>query len=269
VTERQKFLYDTCGYLVLEDVLTSDQCEGLLAALQKIMSTPKEQLPRGVGCGHTPESHESHMGSLWNAGPPFTDLIDLPPVVEILKEVIHHELRLESSYCFIRHKGFRGLKLHGGGHWDSDGQDLILMYRHFNGKIFSGNTVVGFCLADELYEPEGGFCCIPGSHKANFPVPDDVKHVDENGIDHSLVKVVPAKAGSAVIFPEALCHGAGPWNNDKDRISLFYKYSHVGMKFRPGFPTKEAMEGMTENQRLFFTEVNSDSRTKRVPHPGT
>jgi hypothetical protein len=77
------------------------------------------------------------------------------------------------------------------------------------------------------------------------------------------------EAGPAVIFPEALCHGAGPWNSEKDRISLFYKYNHVGMKLRPGFPTREAMEGMTPNQRLYFAEVNSDPRHERVPHPGT
>ncbi|MDP6356219.1 MAG: phytanoyl-CoA dioxygenase family protein [Planctomycetota bacterium] len=268
MTERQKFLFDTCGFLVLENVLTSSQCEELLEALHRIMNTPNDELPRGAGYGNKPEKFESHVGSLWNAGPPFTGLIDLPPVVDILHEVIHHEVRLESAYCFIRHKGFRGLNLHGGGHWDADGQDYTLMYRHFNGKIFSANTVVAFCLADED-DPEGGFCCIPGSHKANFAVPDDVKDIEKNGVDHSLLKVIPAKAGSAVIFPEALCHGAGPWNSDKDRISLFYKYNHVGMKLRPGFPTREAMEGMTPNQRLYFAEVNSDPRHERVPHPGT
>ncbi|MDA0839084.1 MAG: phytanoyl-CoA dioxygenase family protein [Planctomycetota bacterium] len=268
MTDRQKFLFDTSGFLVLEEVLKAGQCTGLIEALHRIMVTPKADLPRGLGYGHKAESFESHVGSLWNAGLPFTDLIDLPPVIEILHEIIHHEIRLESAYCFIRHKGYRGLNLHGGGHWDANGQDYNLMYRHFNGKIFSANTVVAFCLTDEN-DLEGGFACIPGSHKANFSVPEDVKNIEQDGIDHSLVKLVPCKKGSVVIFPEALCHGAGPWNSDKDRITIFYKYSHVGMKFRPGFPTKEAMEGMTENQRLFFAEVHSDSRAKRVPHRGT
>ena len=267
MTEKQKFLFDTCGYLVLEDVLDADRCQELKDEIKRILDTPPEELPRGFGYSHDPETHETSVGDLSCAGQPFTDLIDLPPVIDILQEVIHHELRLEIAYCFIRHKGFAGQNLHGGGHWDADGQDYTLMYRHFNGRIFSANTVVGFNLTD-VSESEGGFVCIPGSHKANFSVPDDLKDIQNNGIDHSLVRSVPCKAGSAVIFPEALCHGAGPRTSDSDRVTLFYKYNHVGMKFRPYWPFKDALERMTPNQRLFFAKVDSDPRIKRVVHPG-
>jgi hypothetical protein len=268
MNEEQKFFFDTSGYLVLEDILLPDRCEHLIEELKKIIETPKEQLPRGLSGKHNRESCETGVGDLSCAGPPFTDLIDLPPVIDILQEVIYQQLRLETAYGYIRQKGFAGLNLHGGGHWNGGGQDYNFMYRHFNGSIFCANTVVGFVLT--AGGEDEGFACIPGSHKANFPIPNDWKDIRKNGVDRSLVRIVAAPAGSAVIFPEALCHGASPWTGDSDRISLFYKYNHIGMKWRHSYPTKEALERMTPNQRLFFTEVASDTRSRKEPviHPG-
>ena len=82
------------------------------------------------------------------------------------------------------------------------------------------------------------------------------------------MRFVPCSAGSVVIFTEALAHGAVPWNSDRDRVNLFYKYNHVGMKWRGYWPAKEALERMTPAQRLFYSEVAADPRRERTVHPG-
>lgn len=262
----QKYLFDLNGYLVLDNVLTADHCGRLVEELYRLSEVPNDQLPGGVAHDETGPG-ELRLADITSVGPVFADLIDLPPVIDVLKEVIHRELRLEISYAFIRKNGFSGLDLHGGGHWDGNGQDLQFTYRHFNGNIFCGNTVVAFNLTD-VSEEEGGFICVPGSHKANFPIPDRWKDVSSGDYDPGLIRSVPCNAGSVVIFPEALCHGASPRRSGRDRVSLFYKYNHVGMKWRTFFPDRDALERMTPNQRSFYTEVASDFREGRVVYRG-
>lgn len=266
MTDEQLYLYDTVGYLVLDDVLTRGHCQRLVDELKRIIATPVDELPRDVAHGAHTEC-EIGVQHLPSAAPVFADLIDLPPVIDVLQTVIHKELRLETAYGAIRRKGFKGLNLHGGGHFDGGGQDFNFPYRHFNGRIFSGNNVVTFNLTD-VSEEEGGFVCIPGSHKANFPIPEYLKDLEKNRVDGSLVRSVACKAGSVVVFPEALCHGASPWTSDRERINLFYKYNHVGMKFRSFYPAKESLDAMTKNQRKFYSEVASDWREARIVHPG-
>ena len=262
MNEDQKYFFDVTGYLVLEDLLTHDHCEQLVKAINRIAKTPVAQLPKGVRhC--TPSPNEIGVGDLTSADPIFANLIDLPPVIDILKAIINPKLRLEISYARIRRRGYAGLEIHGGG----DGVDPIFSYHHFNGQIYSAHTVVAFNLTD-VSEEEGGFVCIPGSHKANFSLPLDRRGFKNGEIDTSLLRSVPCKAGSAVIFTEALSHGAAPWENDRERVNLFYKYNHAGIKWRNFWPSKEALERMTPSQRSFYSEVGSDPREKRIPHLG-
>ena len=136
-----------------------------------------------------------------------------------------------------------------------------------DGQIFAGHTVVAFNLTD-VSEEEGGFVCVPGSHNAHFPIPEGMSSFEDGEISNPAMRSVPCKAGSIVIFTEALSHGAAPWNSDGERVSLFYKYNHAGMKWRAYWPTKEALERMTPAQRLFYSEVAADPRREPTVHPG-
>ena len=262
MTDGEKYLFDVAGYLVVEDVLARDDCERLIDALHELIDTPRDQLPTGVS-HYEPEPGEIGVGDLTSIGPMFADLIDLPPVIGILSEIISPQLRLEVTYARIRRKGFGGLNLHGGG----GGVDPNFMYHHFNGQIFAGHTVVSFNLTD-VSEEEGGFVCVPGSHNAHFPTPSDMRQFKDGKLDNSALRSVSCKAGSVVIFTEALAHGAVPWNSDRDRVNLFYKYNHAGMKWRAYWPPKEALERMTPAQRLFYSEVAADPRREPTVHPG-
>jgi hypothetical protein len=118
-------------------------------------------------------------------------------------------------------KGFPGGALHGG--WKNTGGTQF--FRYHDGRFFNGLIAVAFELYD-TYVNDGGFCCIPGTHKANLPLPE--KWCDlSKGIPPS-VKRVPARPGDAIIFTEALTHGTLPWTTNAVRKTLFYKFSPHG-----------------------------------------
>jgi ectoine hydroxylase-related dioxygenase (phytanoyl-CoA dioxygenase family) len=69
---------------------------------------------------------------------------------------------------------------------------------------------------------QGGFACIPGSHKANFSCPGDYATFAGNP---GCVVEVPQRAGDVIIFTEALTPGAFPWTAAHQRRSVLFKYS--------------------------------------------
>ncbi|HLB03836.1 MAG TPA: phytanoyl-CoA dioxygenase family protein, partial [Gaiellaceae bacterium] len=87
---------------------------------------------------------------------------------------------------------------------------------------------------------EGGFAGVPGSHKSNFPLPDDFRYFRTTG---PWLQQVPIRAGSALIFSEALTHGTLPWSAEHERRSLLYKYCPGYMSWSTKYPvTSDAPE---------------------------
>ena len=78
---------------------------------------------------------------------------------------------------------------------------------------------------------DGGLCVIPGSHKANFPLPQKICHWQEH---REVVYNVPCKTGDMVIFNEATLHGTLPWTAEHERRSLLYRYSPKYLHFAGG-----------------------------------
>src|SRR3954471_4998289 len=107
-----------------------------------------------------------------------------------------------------------------GGH---AGGGVNFRYVVRGNRIFTGLTVVSVALQD-VSESDGGFACVPGSHKSEFPLPaEDRKEMFAFG--GRLVRTVATPKGSVVIFTETLAHGAASWQCDEPRYGLFYKYN--------------------------------------------
>ena len=244
MTEREKYLFDLQGYVVVEDVLTEDECQMAKAKIRERMK-PREKTPDGYDARGTWFSAHG----LLESGEPFTKLIDNPKTVDVLREIIGPNLRLETAYSFVRNKGCPPFEMHGGHR----GGNVNFRYYVHGGRIFTGLTVISFALQD-MTERDGGFACIPGSHKSDFAVPKE-NRPELFAIDGPLVRNVPSPRGCAVIFTECLAHGANVWQGDEPRYGLFYKYNdrsaiyHCQQRLRPG---AEAFAHMTVEQKCFF-----------------
>ena len=90
-----------------------------------------------------------------------------------------------------------------------------------NEQMYNGLTVVSWALTDML-PGQGGFCCIPGSHKNNYTCPPHLKFVADNT---KCMMGAHQKSEDVVIFTETLTHGTLPWNADHPQLSILIKYS--------------------------------------------
>lgn len=197
---KEKYLLDVQGYLVIEKVLNNQQLTDMNRAID-------ERQSRGESV---------QQGFLEWGESDFRDLINDPIISPYLKDILGNHYRLDHEYAIMHRKGADKLSLHGGGNPYDPGQ----YYQVRQGNIYSGLTVVSYALTD-IGTDDGGFCCIPGSHKAAFPLPESYREYEEIGP----VVHVPQKAGDVLIFTEALTHGTLPWKGMHERRSLLYKFS--------------------------------------------
>jgi hypothetical protein len=265
MTDEQKYLFDLQGFVLVEEVLTHDECDMAIEKIKQRMR-PMEKTPDGYDANGTWHS----AGKLLEAGQPFINLIDHPKLVSVLENIISPSLRIEGAYSFVRSKGCPQFEMHGGYR----GGNVNFRYYVHGNNIHTGLTVISFALQD-VDEDAGGFACIPGSHKSSFGVPGDSRQRLYD-MDGGLVRNVPSPRGSAVIFTECLAHGANVWQQDEPRYGLFYKYNDRSAIYHRQdirLPSQEAFDQMTDNQKCFFNTAweafgNTESGRNDVPEYG-
>ncbi len=257
--EEQKYLFDVFGFIVLPDVLTQNQVERLRTTLrgstEQFPPVPQQEGPL-------------HWDSIWR------DILDLPNISPILESLIgnpnlyrarqekHDDplptFRLDHINVHTHvAKGFKGGMLHGG--WIGTAG----FYRYDNGVLYNGLTTVSFELFD-THANEGGFACIPGSHKSNMRLPDGWADLSKGVND--CVERVSAKPGDAIIFTEALIHGTLPWEVDQKRSTVFYKYSPHTLSWSADFFNTEDFLGYDDmNPRKLAMLEKPNARYSKRP----
>ncbi|MDA0989776.1 MAG: phytanoyl-CoA dioxygenase family protein [Verrucomicrobia bacterium] len=239
MTDHERYLFDLNGYITVRNALTPEQLTSLNALLD-------EQIVRSM-----PVEESTHrFGSPLNWGQPYMDVLDNPTIYPFVEAINGRHARLDHSYLDVIRDGSSpiGATLHGGGTPFQPGE----MYHVHNGQIFCGLTVVAYNLHD-VHAGDGGFGCVPGSHKANYRFPDAWRNLEQ---PESIVQHVVGPAGTAIIFTEALTHGALPWRGRQERRTLFYKYTDTAMGWSARF-TFEDRTDLTERQRRLLMPPGS------------
>jgi hypothetical protein len=153
MNEEEKYLFDLQGYLAVPDALNSQQ----LQALNTILD---ERTADEMG-----DKSTHRFGRLLHWGQPYIDLLDNAPIVSYLEAMLGQHFRLDHIYCDVIRGGLGpiGAHLHGGG----TPFDPVQYYHYRDGKMYNGLMVVAYNLHD-VNPGDGGFACVPGSHKANY-----------------------------------------------------------------------------------------------------
>jgi Phytanoyl-CoA dioxygenase (PhyH) len=202
LTAAERYAFDVQGYLVRRAVLGAGEVATLQRAVDRLRLPPP-------ATGIMTQRFARHL----HTDPAFVALLDHPAVLPVVAELCGPGVRLDHAYGLVMDPGQAGLGLHGGGTPFDPAQFYVVP----GGRIACGLVAVQWALVD--HRPgDGGFCCIPGSHKAAFPLPD-------GDSVRALVREVPLGSGDVVVFSEALTHGTLPWRAPWQRRSLFYKYS--------------------------------------------
>lgn len=228
LTPLERYAFDTRGYLLFADVLPAATIDRLQRALAGQNLPPAGESIESQRFGWHGELLAWHQG--------FRDLMDHPLVCAVLETFIGPYARMDHAYGIVMAPGTGGLGVHGPA-WPFDPAQY---YLHRAGTIRSGLVSLSWALSDGR-PGDGGFGCIPGSHRADEPLPQ--------GAD-TLVQEVVQPAGSLLVFTEALVHCTLPWSGGGDRRVLLYKYSPGSSTWAPAASAPPAaLEAMTDRQR--------------------
>lgn len=268
IDETEFYFWDLNGYLVLRGVMDDEWLAEANAAIDKF----EDQIVVG-------EELSGGSKSLAGTGRPLLNgLIQLPdpynkPFRRMLADPkVEHRLnwmgasggRTGGGTAFCSVKGGSGHALHDS----NEPLNPTRGYIYQNGRSYCEAITVTWQLRD-VNAGDGGFACVPGSHKAYYRVPPGIRSCD----DHmGLVKHVEMKAGDVVFFMDgATTHGALAWNSDIDRRGILHKYSSRNFNRSGGeltHPEKrwgDLVDGMTDAQLAVMRGPDRDAFDKNVP----
>ena len=259
--EDEQYLFDLRGFIVVRNVLQQPQIDDLSARLEAHRAENASPI---LGSDRTMFRDENDKAwsaaSLLELGGTYIDLIDLPALTPYLTTLLGEHFRLDHDYAKIDSKmpeREKTLYLHGGGQGAGGPADLVgpsdggqCFYRYSNGRFFNGLIAVAFEL-DDVNASDGGFACIPGSHKSNLGLPSAWRHSKTQAEVPDFVERVAVCAGDAIIFTEACAHGTVPWEGrpGSERRTLFYKYCPHAVAWSPCYYNADNYPGLTAKQR--------------------
>jgi len=268
VDHREFYFWDLCGYLVLRNVMSPEDLALANEAIDRYADriVVGEELARGskalAGTGRPT------LGGLLALDRPyclpFRKMIAHPAVVHRLNWMGGRGFRCGQPTAFTSVKGTSGHSLH-------DANEPLVPSRSYvfqNGRSFCEAITVTWQLRD-VNADDGGFACVPGSHKAQYPMPPGVRSCD----DHmGLVAHPVMKAGDVLFFMDgAQTHGALAWTNEVPRRAILIKYSSRnfnrsgGEMAQPEVRWGDMVEGMTEEQLAVMRGPDRDVHNVNVP----
>ena len=262
------YFWDLNGYLVLRGVMD----EEWLASANEVVDRFADLVEVG---------EELARGSTALAGtgrPLLQGLLQLPaPYCEPFRRMIAHpvvEHRLNwmgasggwtgDATGFVAVKGTSGHALHDA----NEPLNPTRGYIYQNGRSFCEAVTVTWQLRD-VKESDGGFACVPGSHKAYYKMPNGVRTCDD---DMGLVKHVEMAAGDVLFFGDGgTTHGALAWQSETSRRGILIKYSSRnfnragGDMVHPENRWGEVVDGMSDEQLAVMRGPDRDVFQHNVP----
>ena len=274
MNQNEKYLFDLQGYTVVKGALSAAQLDDLRSRLEdhrRANPNPILGSDRTIFRGEGDPAWSAP--SLLEMGGTYIDLIDLPHIKPYLTTLMGDHYRLDHDY--VKVDGAmkdKTLYLHGGGQGAGGAKDLVgptdggqCYYRYINGNFYNGLVAVAFEL-DDVNEGDGGFACIPGSHKSNIGLPDEWRIAKTQAEMPEIVNQVAVSAGDAIIFTEACSHGTVPWKGDGERRTIFYKYCPHAVAWSPCYYNSDNYEGLTEAQRKILLPPSAFGPHKSTEH---
>jgi len=263
------YFWDLCGYLVLRNVLEKDNLELANEAIDRFEDqiVVGNELANGskslAGTGRPLLGGLLQLPEPYNQ--PFIRMVSHPAIVHRLTWMGGSGFRCGGPTAFCSVKGTSGHSLHDANEPLNPGRGYVFQ----NGRSYCEAVTVTWQLRD-VTENDGGFACVPGSHKAQYRMPRGIRTCDE---PMGLVAHPVMNAGDVLFFMDgAQTHGALAWTGDVARRGILTKYSsknfnrsggdmvHPENRWHP-----EAIDGMTDEQLSVMRGPDRDVFDGNVP----
>ena len=247
LTEEQRFLFDTRGWLLFPSVLSETEVKEMREFCYQLKQEPDS----------IPEHHRSPIGG------PLEGLTDHPVVLGFMNEFLTsgyanencYGFRLEGTFLTIRPNGHDNFSPHGGRGMLNFPGNSHTYHLHYD-SAHSGLTRVVWEL-NPVQKGGGGTMFLTGSHKGAFPAPESTK--DRNS---PLWEDYTCPAGSMLIFTEAITHTGARWADEEiDRVAIFHCYNTVGNKWHKWEPHPKHVEEMPFKRQTLFRPVHCQDNT--------
>ena len=233
MTPRERYYWDLTGHLVIPDVLTPDQVAAANDALDYVVDRlahgtneesdflRKSAQPRWLNGSLVWTDHTVPFLLMLKQPhcEPFRKMLAAPQIVRRLREMCGEGFRLDGGPFFIG--GTEGTPTHAL-HGADEPHKPYVAHSSQNGSIYTGAVTVSYVFADAGPD-DGGFACVPGSHKSRYPIPPDLRTMED---DMGCVEKPSVKAGDVLFFMNgAQTHGARPWRATHSRRTVLFMYS--------------------------------------------
>lgn len=256
----QDYLFDLNGYLMIENAIDATLLADLNAAFDAFPDLAFMEWWGEVQRLDNNKRAGMELQNIVTAGKPFETLIDHPSWIDRMRRYCGENqtwiegLFIDECFATVRRTG-GFFPMHSGG------QDRAIrnQYGYFDGRWQCGQVNILVALTD-IGPGDGGTRIIPGSHKSNFahpvfnrPYNERVQDTDED-VPGSIT--VTMKAGDALLFADAVSHGASARTNPGERRAVIYRYGPGWGRTRYGYQySKELLDRVTPAQRAILEPV--------------
>lgn len=260
------FFFDLRGYAILKNAVDANHLADLNRSLDEFPKLEYGQWHGNVQRFDNNGAAGVELQNIVEGGDPFERLIDHPSWIERVHrycgEVNTYVDGLFIDECFASIRRTGGFfPIHSGG------QEGIVrnQFRFVNGQFRCGQVNILLALTD-VGPGDGGTLVIPGSHKSNLFHPH-AKNWDGTNLqrmdDLEGVMEVHLKAGDALLFVDAIAHGASSRTNPGERRVVIFRYGPSWGTTRYGYRYSQALlDRLTPERRKILNPIPA-----RVP-PG-
>ena len=200
MTDLERFMFDTFGYLVIPDALTPDEVSACLEAAKRLHAPH-------------PKGEWRQLGAAYEKEPAVEPLIDHPSTLLKVRALLGDHFILQSSWCTLSPPGFTGQGFHQDGSGPYEFRRLSLPTPLVQLRI-------GYFLTDQSRPNMGNMVMISGSHNGSIRLPKGTKPEDI-----PIAQVICGKPGDALMFHQGVYHCGTKNEMDFDRYIQHMVYA--------------------------------------------
>jgi hypothetical protein len=278
-----RYLFDTLGFVVIKGVLSSAEVCKINQGIDAHARTDFHERTGTIRNSALGKSGRKDCGNFlgWSdqdGGSELRSLLANRKLLPILNELCGEGHRLDHKpVMFVQEQGAEGFDLHGGAVTSSGAYNFPISYHCHAGQIVCNLINVAVQLTDSP-RGAGGFVVVPGSHKSNFPSPktnEELQFIADNyGYQPE------CQAGDAVLFTEAVLHGAAIRHSSNQRRVVLMRFAPPTCAYARGYANEgfsDFADKLTPAQRAvasqlpFHLDQDRETPSKEdgtcVPHP--